>query len=69
MKWSTAFERVAQTSGLQDDALDLAKTSISLAVEKEGLSAVRDEYLEYVERISQTLEIMLDEIGEDIPSK
>ena len=69
MKWSSTFERVAQTSGLQDDALDLAKTAISLAVEKEGLSAVRDEYLEYVERISQTLEIMLDEIGEDIPSK
>lgn len=69
MKWSSAFERVAQTSGLQDDALDLAKTAISLAVEKEGLSAVRDEYLEYVERLSQTLEIMLDEIGEDIPSK
>jgi hypothetical protein len=65
VKWSTNFMRAAQSSGIQDDAIDSAKAAISLAVEKRGITTLRDEYRTYIDRLTQTLEGMLDAVDED----
>lgn len=63
-KWSNNFKRAAQTSGIHGIAIDSAKTAISIAVEKHGITALRTEYHDYIERLAQTLEGMLDEVNE-----
>lgn len=63
-KWSNNFKRAAQTSGIHGIAIDSAKTAISIAVEKHGITALRTEYRDYIERLAQTLEGMLDEVNE-----
>ena len=68
-KWSSKFMRVATVAGLNEDSLDSAKTAICLAVEKEGLSALRKEYYEFIDRINQTLEGMLDDTNKITSSK
>ncbi|SPT54689.1 ATP-dependent nuclease [Schaalia odontolytica] len=68
-KWSSKFKRVAKVAGLNEDSLDSAKTAICRAVEQEGLSALRKEYYEYIDRINQTLEGMLDETNEITSSR
>lgn len=65
VKWSTNFTRAAQSSGIQEDAIDSAKAAISLAVEKRGIATLRDEYHTYIDRLTQTLEGMLDAVDED----
>lgn len=65
VKWSTNFMRAAQSSGIQEDAIDSAKAAISLAVEKRGIATLRDEYHAYIDRLTQTLEGMLDAVDED----
>ena len=59
-KWSNNFRHAAQSAGIQDDAINAAKKALSLAVEEQGIAAVRDEYREYIERLTQTIETMLD---------
>lgn len=68
-KWSSKFMRVAKVAGLHEDSVHSAKTAISLAVEKEGLSALREEYYDYIDRINQTLEGMLDDANEITSSR
>lgn len=68
-KWSSKFMRVAKVAGLHEDSVHSAKRAISLAVEKEGLSALREEYYEYIDRINQTLEGMLDDANEITSSR
>lgn len=63
-KWSNNFKRAAQTSGIHGIAIDSAKTAISIAVEKHGITALRTEYHDYIERLAQTLEGMLDEVND-----
>lgn len=63
-KWSNNFKRAAQTSGIHGIAIDSAKTAISIAVEKHGITALRTEYRDYIKRLAQTLEGMLDEVNE-----
>lgn len=68
-KWSSKFMRVAKVAGLHEDSVHSAKTAISLAVEKEELSALREEYYDYIDRINQTLEGMLDDANEITSSR
>lgn len=63
-KWSNNFKRAAQTSGIHGIAIDSAKTAISIAVEKHGITALRTEYRDYIKRLALTLEGMLDEVNE-----
>ena len=65
VKWSTNFIRATQPSGIQEDAIDSAKAAISLAVEKRGIATLRDEYHDYIDRLTQTLEGMLDTVDEE----
>lgn len=63
VKWSTNFIRAAESSGIREDAIDSAKEAISLAVEKHGIAALRDEYHDYIDRLTQTLEGILDTVS------
>ena len=62
-KWSNNFKHAAQIAGIRGNAIDSAKTAISLAVEKHGIATLRTEYSEYIARLAQTLEGMFDEIN------
>lgn len=61
-KWSVNFHRAAVSSGLygkREELLDSAKMSISEAVEREGLSALREEYKKYISGITSLVEQMI----------
>lgn len=66
-KWSFNFKKAAELSGIPADAIDPAKTAISHAVEKRGINALRDDYRDYIDRLAQTLEGMLDGVNEKPP--
>ena len=63
-KWSVNFYNTAVSLGLcgkREELLNTAKMSISQAIEREGLPALREEYKKYISGISSLLEQMIVE--------